>query len=317
MTNPTVQYGSTGATVETLQERLNAWNVQPHVGITGTYGPVTLAAVQAFQMAKGVGLTGVVGPVTWTALEETIPAKPAAIKYNAVLDSTAALSGNLGWYNYPGVNESLNGEICYVGQDMWGDGDGQPGYTQETYAYSPGDWWTTVNFPAGNTAVVSYPNVQCTYYDVNSVDPLISSFKKIQSSWSVVMPSGAGLDGEATYDIWLNSWKTEIMIWVYDERTTTPLGNEIASYTNDGITYQVWGSAGNSGGYVDGTISFLPNKKLATGSVDLLAMFNWMISQKYVPATSGLTAIGFGFEMCSTGGVPMTFRTTNFTAYTD
>ena len=61
---PTVvslKYGSTGALVKTLQQRL---------GITqdGSFGPATLAAVRAFQTQKGLPVDGQVGPTTWQAL---------------------------------------------------------------------------------------------------------------------------------------------------------------------------------------------------------------------------------------------------------
>jgi len=66
---PTLQEGSTGAVVTSLQTLLTngaagQWNVTPQ-GIDGDFGPLTKASVKAFQAWGGVPADGIVGDETW------------------------------------------------------------------------------------------------------------------------------------------------------------------------------------------------------------------------------------------------------------
>jgi peptidoglycan hydrolase-like protein with peptidoglycan-binding domain len=66
---PTLQEGSQGADVITLQQRLTALGY--NVGAAdGAFGATTKAAVIAFQAKAGLPQTGVVDPATWTALDK-------------------------------------------------------------------------------------------------------------------------------------------------------------------------------------------------------------------------------------------------------
>jgi murein L,D-transpeptidase YcbB/YkuD len=67
---PLLSSGSTGPTVQRLQETLNAGRDQFASGLTplvvdGIYGPLTASMVQAFQGWGGVSVDGIVGPQTW------------------------------------------------------------------------------------------------------------------------------------------------------------------------------------------------------------------------------------------------------------
>jgi peptidoglycan hydrolase-like protein with peptidoglycan-binding domain len=86
-TNPTLKLGSTGSAVKTLQIRLNAWNVQPHLALDGDFGQAAKTAVEDFQAAEGLTADGIVGPATWADLLKTPPANPPAITVSGVVDS--------------------------------------------------------------------------------------------------------------------------------------------------------------------------------------------------------------------------------------
>ena len=64
---PTLQMGSTGASVVNLQELLIAHGFNPGK-VDGIFGPKTQAAVLAFQGSRGLVQDGIVGIKTWTAL---------------------------------------------------------------------------------------------------------------------------------------------------------------------------------------------------------------------------------------------------------
>jgi peptidoglycan hydrolase-like protein with peptidoglycan-binding domain len=66
LTWPLEQEGSTGEDVRTVQYLVTA---QGHpTGVDGAFGPLTKAAVQAFQSSRGLGADGIVGPQTWPQL---------------------------------------------------------------------------------------------------------------------------------------------------------------------------------------------------------------------------------------------------------
>ena len=66
LTWPPEQEGSTGEDVRTVQYLVTA---QGHpTGVDGDFGPLTKAAVEAFQSSRGLGIDGIVGPQTWPQL---------------------------------------------------------------------------------------------------------------------------------------------------------------------------------------------------------------------------------------------------------
>jgi peptidoglycan hydrolase-like protein with peptidoglycan-binding domain len=66
LTWPLEQVGSTGEDVRTVQYLVTA---QGHpTGVDGDFGPLTKAAVEAFQSSRGLGVDGSVGPQTWPQL---------------------------------------------------------------------------------------------------------------------------------------------------------------------------------------------------------------------------------------------------------
>ena len=71
--HPMLREGDTGTAVKTLQTRLNVWGAT--LATDGDFGPLTLAAVKAFQAAHQLSVDGIVGPLTWAALDAT-PASP-------------------------------------------------------------------------------------------------------------------------------------------------------------------------------------------------------------------------------------------------
>ena len=75
----TIQNGSSGSAVTTLQSELNSLyakkvfpnspnNFNPPLAVDGQFGPKTMRAVLDFQHKKGLSVDGIVGPQTWHAL---------------------------------------------------------------------------------------------------------------------------------------------------------------------------------------------------------------------------------------------------------
>lgn len=78
--DPVLHWGSRGAKVNEVQQRLRDWGYY-NGPITGIYGAQTAEAVKAFQRRNGLKVDGVVGPTTRAAMGlKTPPAPQAAAK---------------------------------------------------------------------------------------------------------------------------------------------------------------------------------------------------------------------------------------------
>ena len=179
---------------------------------------------------------------------------------------------------------------------MW-NGSAAPGWTQVLTAVSPGNWQVTANIStASGGAVVSYPDVQQLYSERK-----LSTWASIMSSWSEAMNVNAGSQCEAAYDIWLNSFGNEIMIWV---DTTASQAAALAADTNlgnvtiGGKTFTVYHRPSSTE-----YIYYLPGS-MPSGTVDVLGVLLHAEANGYLPANSGLTTIEFGWEIVTTNSLP-------------
>ncbi len=214
-------------------------------------------------------------------------------------------NGSCGPYTYADITGS-DGYNTQVIQDVWNP---IAGASQTLTAYNPGDWSVSADMPASNTAVVSYPDVQQLYTTTSNTPDPLSSFNSITSTFTESGPgSGGGDDYEAAYDIWAgtgsNNGAQEIMIWV-DNHGQTPAGSQVGTADIDGTSYAVWNSGNNP-------VTLVLSSNETSGTINILAALDWLESNGYMPAGSGLNQIDFGWEICSTGGTAKTFSLTQY-----
>jgi hypothetical protein len=223
---------------------------------------------------------------------------------------TSTLSGTCGPYRDPNITDA-DGYNTYVANNMWGCGSAQPGQPgaycgrQTVTSYAPGDWSVTSDQKAGNTAVLSYPDVSQEFTLSTNTNPPVSAFSAITSSFTETMNATAGTDAEAAYDIWVDNGNgpNEIMIWV-DNHGQTPAGNDKGSVVIGGTTYELWSAKG--------TVSFVRSNE-QSGTMDILGVLHWLQSNGYVSSTARLGQVDFGWEICSTSGAPETFTLSSYT----
>ncbi len=155
--------------------------------------------------------------------------------------------------------------------------------------------WTAVSDqPDVGGQVETYPNSE---YDVGGRDAgstaPITAWKSITSTFSEAFPPAGTWD--AAYDVWLNNWSTEIMIWnqwagaqsYWPSQATTAL-------TLDGVPYHFYNNGGE--------LMFFRDTQTSSGSVDVLAALQWLVSQGLVQSTDVPTQLEYGVEVCSTSG---------------
>jgi hypothetical protein len=188
-------------------------------------------------------------------------------------------------------------------------------------AYSFQDWSVTATDtdpPDSPGEVLTYPNASFNYYQLNTaasaytVPPPqydLDRITSLTSDFTESMPQLSSLDAEAAYDVWLNNWQTEVMVWVdtspAKDRNFADEGmTEVGTYTYAGQNFALW----RKGSFY----TFLLDHNETSGTVDLKAMLETMVSLGYIPATSSLTQIPFGWEVSDTGGQPVTFSLSRF-----
>ena len=226
--------------------------------------------------------------------------------------TTRALQGTCGPYGYPQITGTTSS--TYVGNNVWSP---ITGWKQALSVTAPGSWHVVASIPAGHTSVVSYPSVSTSYGQSDNTSTPLSAFSSIYSSFSETMNATSSTSAWAAYDIWLGSgtssaWSGEVMIQ-HDFAHNGPCPFEAtASFGGSGgVPVQTW----NLCQFGSELVWKLPSSEQA-GSVDILPMLNWLVTHGYLPQNSGLWAIGYGWEICSTGGVNETFRLNKFTITT-
>jgi hypothetical protein len=200
----------------------------------------------------------------------------------------------------------------FVRNDAWNTDAGP----QTLYACSYGDWTVVANEPS-TTDVKTYPDVQMDFQESGASTGsgvALSSYHAITSTFAETSPH-VGIYEDA-FDIFVNSstlvgpGTTEIMIWV-DNYGQVPAGSKVASAVPlDGRAYDVYYEAdnGNGGHYV----AFVANTNFTSGTVDLLAFFDYVVQETWIPSDAPLNQICFGVEICETDGGDATFEFTDF-----
>jgi hypothetical protein len=201
-----------------------------------------------------------------------------------------------------------------VGNNMWNCPQAACG-REEIWANSSSDWGVVSTMAKGNTAVLTYPNVQETF-GANDEPASLANARQLVSTFAEQMPTTSGTISEAAYDIWLNNWNTEIMIWVDNQhqRFYIPVRGTI---TVGGQKFSVYAYTGTSGGYPSGPFDFVLQGNETSGTVNILGAIQWLEKHGYISANgAGINAVDFGWEICSTGGHPEDFSVSHFTIST-
>lgn len=192
----------------------------------------------------------------------------------------------------------------YLYNNMWNSA--RYSVQQTLYACSYSNWYVvaTMNNDTGDGAVKTDPDVQ-----MNFDEPAISSFHSVTSTFAETSPQ-VGIYNDA-YDIWINgvdtSGSSELMIW-NQNHGQRPAGSVVTIASLGGRTYQVW----KYGGYM----AFVADRAFTSGTVNLLAFFDFVIGQGWIAANSTLGQIDYGVELVSTDSAPATFAFTNFSVTT-
>jgi len=168
--------------------------------------------------------------------------------------------------------------------------------------------------PPGNTAVVSYPSVGANYGQISGDAAPLSGFSSLYSSFSENMNASAATTAWATYDIWLGSSsgsKSTNEVMIQHDFANNGACTAVASATfggSAGVPVQKW----NLCKFGSELVWKLTGANERSGKVNILAMLDWLVAHRYMATDTGLFSIGYGWEICSTGGLSENFHVSSF-----
>jgi hypothetical protein len=230
--------------------------------------------------------------------------------------STSSATGNCGSYGDTEVTDNAGGN-ANVQNDVW---DPQTGWSQTLYTVSEGRWWVTANMESGYTGVQSYPDTDILFSNWSpSANPEISSFSYIFSSFVSTVPTSSGTIEDSGYDLWFNDYGAEVMIQnqVVNRSACTQYMTVLATNLTFGGSYGVpvntWNLCRNGGAGAELVFQWVPplststNFGVSSGSVDIYGMLSYLATNGYLASSSTITAMQYGFEIGSTGGVAENF----------
>ena len=223
-------------------------------------------------------------------------------------------SGNQSILVNGAVPVGVNYNAPTITQDDWAN---NPAYHATINANSPSDWQVTasVNTP-GDGSVKAYPDAG---WGMPWPEVAVDSFPVTTSSWNVTVPTDSTqIAGWAGYDLWFNNWANEVMIQpdIVDSSAYNCSG---PNATFSGHVWHLCGPYGSewvwrpgaddpAGGYQGASTT----QNLPSGTIDVKAVADWMMSHGQLPANSTWTAGAFGFEVCQTGSQSATFTVHDF-----
>jgi hypothetical protein len=164
--------------------------------------------------------------------------------------------------------------------------------------------WGVQSKQANTTSVKTYPCVQKDYKNV-----AYTKVTKLASTFTQSMPKSTALDAEAAYDIWLNKYNVEVMIWV-DNHKQRPAGTVIKHVTINKQKFALW--RGSSTMY-----SFeLQGRQETKGTINILSFLGYLVNHRYLSRNDTLAQVNFGWEIASTDNRPMDFTVTRYSLTT-
>lgn len=243
-------------------------------------------------------------------LPAVVGTPPATAATPCVVTAKNGPNSNCGPYDSSKITLS-NGYNTYVSNNGWACGsNGSDCGPQKLTAYNPSRWSVRSNQAKGNTAVLTYPDVQQLFTKTNGNGRALSSFSGIHSYYAESMPHNAGTDAEAGYDLWLDNTtgSNEVMVWVDNVNRGTGGAQVLTHHTFFHRRYALLQYGGTGGELI-----WSRHRNARHSTIHILAMLRWLVRHHYESAHTALGQVDFGWEICSTGGGPETFKVTAYT----
>lgn len=193
-----------------------------------------------------------------------------------------------------------------VQNNVWNVKEAGP---QRIDVWSPHRWSVTANHSRLDVRPGSIKSYACTRKDFTNRS--IDSFTDLSSSWATTYPAVGEFNG--AFDIWVggvgSKCTAELMLWT-NHRYNGPLppsnATESVKVDIDGQGFTAWRrplNAGDSRWY----IALAMNPMQPAGSLDLLAVFRWLVGKGWLKGTDTIAAVEYGIELANTVGEERTY----------
>ena len=164
--------------------------------------------------------------------------------------------------------------------------------------------------------VLTYPSVAVNYYQLDTAASGYTApppgydldhIASLTSFYNESMPAATlAYQAHAAYDIWLNNWATEVMVWNHLHGQSRDLSvdgdTKVGTFRIGGQQWTLWDSIAPGQPAEDGYYAWVNSSDQTSGTVDLLAMLEVMVGKGFIPAASSLTQVSYGWEISDTGG---------------
>ncbi len=245
-------------------------------------------------------------PVTTTTQPETTTTQPPVTTTVPVTTTTVPASGGA-CTNPIYVSSEATGTVSLDDAGLWWvDNDAWNGsHGPQTISVCDQTSWFAVSSQVNNQGQVeTYPNSEYDIGGRNNGLPTktIGQYNSITSTFAEQFPTDGSMD--AAYDLWLNNWGTEIMVWNEVSGTNSYWLTQGVPISLGGVNYQFVN--------LGGEFIFIMLNQTKSGSVDLLAPMNYLVAQNLVKSTDVPTQLEYGAEISATNG-PETFTLTGLT----
>ncbi len=280
-------------------------------------------------------------PTTTTTTTTTAPSSPTTTTTSPPsTTTTAAPSGGnctnptFSTSDAEGADNTdpSDGAFWWVDNDAWSGSAGP----QTLYVCSPSSWYATSDQTDNGGQVETYPN---TEYDVGGRDSStypsttpLSAYTAITSTFNEAFPT-TGTSFDAAYDLWTDNWTNETMIWNQWDGTDDYWGDcaepgtdqndcvgsggaesDSVALTLDGVPYHFLALGSNCTAATESSCEyiFFRDTQVSSGSVDILAAYDWEVANGYASASDVPTQLEYGAEIIATTG-SQTFPLTGLT----
>lgn len=267
--------------------RLEMWlSVTLLVGVVALFVWSGLSAARTSAAAKDLKAHGLRQPLPSQRLHGPNPDSPACTK-----PAFTTRSSEGSW----GVADNV-----LVNNNVWGPSGND--WSQQLNACSATKWNVSANFQTDGGAIQSYAD---TEYNLSG--KTIAQYKSLETCFGEEGPTPSGGEWDYAYDMWLDNWDIEVMVWNDWTDTNIYPPPDARAVTIDGVGYHEF-KGGGSNEWI-----YTRDTRVRSGCFDAKAILEDLIAH---PSTSGITsnsspnAIEYGVEIASTNG-PEEFRITN------
>ncbi len=204
-----------------------------------------------------------------------------------------------------------NGYNTYVDNDVTGGYDVSP--VDQTLTATNGSSWYVSADIGTSTHQMSYPNT-----DQNYDGEAVSSFTNIVGTFNETTPHNSDTEEEVGFFLYLNNYGNEIeiqhdMVNTSQCNDTTPVETNVSFGGSYGVPTASWDLCYNGSFYYWQPVSGGDSTwGTSSSSVELISMIKYLENNGYLPSSSTMTEVSYGFMIYTTSSTQETFTLNSY-----